>query len=1101
VTNMPGMFFNATSFNQNIGSWNVSSVANMNGIFEGATSFNGNIDSWDVSNVTSMARMFSQANSFNQNIGSWDVGSVTNMSGMFSGATATSFNQNIGSWDVSSVTNMSFMFNGAQSFNQDIGSWDVSNVTSMSSMFFGATSFNQNINSWDVSNVIDMNNMFRNATSFNESIGGWDMSNVTNTSSMFFNANSFNQNIGSWDVSSVTVMFYMFFGATSFNQNIGSWDVSSVTNMTFMFNGAQSFNQNIGSWDVSNVTNMSYMFVAAISFNQNIGNWDVSNVTDMSFMFSNANSFNQNIGSWDVGSVTNMAFMFRDATSFNQDISSWDVSNVTSMTTMFSVATSFNQDISIWEVGNVTDMSYMFYLATSFNQNVGNWDVSNVTDMFSMFADASSFNQPIGNWDVSNVMTMLGMLHNSGLSRANYDATLIGWAAQTLQPNVQLGAIGLSYCNGIAARAILTGAPNNWSIFGDTQDCSVLVPTITSFAPASGPIGSTVTITGTNFDTTPGNNIVYFGATRAIVTAASTTALTVTLPVCATYEPITVTVDGLTGYSTHRFIVTHSDGSIGFNDKICFSVGSSPREVATADLNNDGHIDLVVTRTDVATGNIFFGNGNGTFQQPISITTGTGGALTVGDFSGDGMLDLAFANYSGSTNATTSVLINNGAGSFPTTDTYFLSNSPIGVGSGAVYTADADFDLDGTVDLVSAIDNIPGSLSILTNNGTSFNPKVEYPTNDSYPYSVTTADLNNDKYPDWVVANFFSLTVRVFINDGTGGVLSQITYPTSSGTHEVELGDLNKDDHLDLIAVNATANTISVLLNDGSGNFSPKIDYASGTNYQPDVELADIDGDGNLDAVAGSGGNQIFVLKGDGTGGFGAPQAFEVGSTPFGVAIGDLDEDGEPDIVATNFGDGTLCILLSKPIPPPVITPATLTTQIGAILMIDLIPLITTSNVLDVSSLIIVEPPASGAQTTIDVEGILTIDYTGLDFTGSETFSIQACDQLGNCSIASFEVEVEGEITVYNAISPNGDGKNDFLFIQYIGVLPQTQRNNVTIYNRWGDEVWETENYNNADRAFKGKSNNGGELPSAIYYYKINFADGGSRTGFLSLRR
>src|SRR5579872_6537300 len=65
-------------------------------------------------------------------------------------------------------------------------------------------------------------------------------------------------------------------------------------------------------------------------------------------------------------------------------------------------------------------------------------------------------------------------------------------------------------------------------------------PVITSFSPASGAIGTIVTITGAGFNATAANNIVFFGATMATVTAASTTSLTVTVPVGATYQPISV---------------------------------------------------------------------------------------------------------------------------------------------------------------------------------------------------------------------------------------------------------------------------------------------------------------------------------------------------------------------------------------------------------------------------------------------------------------------------------------------------------------------------------------------------------------------------------
>jgi len=110
------------------------------------------------------------------------------------------------------------------------------------------------------------------------------------------------------------------------------------------------------------------------------------------------------------------------------------------------------------------------------------------------------------------------------------------------------------------------------------------------------------------------------------------------------------------------------------------------------------------------------------------------------------------------------------------------------------------------------------------------------------------------------------------------------------------------------------------------------------------------------------------------------------------------------------------------------------------------------------------------------------------------------------CIEQEFFIEVIGDITVYNGISPNGDGKNDTWIIEHIDLLPDTRINTVSIYNRWGDVVWEDSNYNNTSVVFEGINKNGGELPTGSYFYKIKFENrkgslSSTVTGYISLKR
>ena len=196
------------------------------------------------------------------------------------------------------------------------------------------------------------------------------------------------------------------------------------------------------------------------------------------------------VANWGAAQWISFNRAFRGCENFNPVFyDAPDLSTVTSLQLCFGLCSRFNQDISGWDVSNISNMTSFLNGANSFNQDISGWDVSSVTNMETMLRNAVSFNQDIGKWDISSVTNMADMFEETGLSQANFEKTIIGWAnrAETdgVQPDVPLGIGGETYSDtvhndayGVAAGGIndavtaiatLTSAPHNWTITGGTE--------------------------------------------------------------------------------------------------------------------------------------------------------------------------------------------------------------------------------------------------------------------------------------------------------------------------------------------------------------------------------------------------------------------------------------------------------------------------------------------------------------------------------------------------------------------------------------------------------------------------------------------------------
>jgi hypothetical protein len=358
---------------------------------------------------------------------------------------------------------------------------------------------------------------------------------------------------------------------------------------------------------------------------------------------------------------------------------------------------------------------------------------------------------------------------------------------------------------------------------------------------------------------------ILLGACACSVESAVTFALPLVMPLGGAGGDIAVAdidVDGdIDIISTTRdpdfFWVSFNDGAGNFTPAVQFAAGDSPRAVIVADFNNDGDLDIATANELGGDVTVMAGDGAGGFDLPAHFSTDSRPMdLASGDFNGDGLIDLTVTHRASPTGPLLTLLNSGGIGP---QWLGFQPATPYVVGRGSRSVEVVDLDEDGELDIVAANrDDSTVSVFLGIGDGTFNSSRTFFAA--AGPRDTVSGDFTGDGLTDLAVADFTLNAMRILKNRGTGvngwiGLQTlSVWFTSGQGPHGIAAGDLDLDNDLDLVLVNVQSGEIalSVMLNDGSGGFAESTVVSVGAVSAASVALADFDNDGYLDSASTS---------------------------------------------------------------------------------------------------------------------------------------------------------------------------------------------------------------------------------------------------------
>lgn len=229
-------------------------------------------------------------------------------------------------------------------------------------------------------------------------------------------------------------------------------------------------------------------------------------------------------------------------------------------------------------------------------------------------------------------------------------------------------------------------------------------------------------------------------------------------------------------------VILINNGLGGFNSPTSYFMADQGWEIAAADLNNDGIIDLVIPQAESHFASILLGNGDGTFTAKPDFDLGNSfpAGVALGDWNGDGKNDIAVTIDDDTTRMGVAIALGNGDGTFQTATLYPVTSNV----TGYPYPAEihgVDLDHDGNLDLVY-VNSQFGTVGVLYGTGSgTFGSPNEFPGG-VYSYGLVTADANGDGGVDAIIADDSSPTLAVLLNvSGSSMVLSSSFNPAVTG--------------------------------------------------------------------------------------------------------------------------------------------------------------------------------------------------------------------------------------------------------------------------------------------------------------------------------